>query len=153
MNETLIERTHAIKQAHPLPKIQNEAKMTVGEGEDAITYTLRYDLGAMDAFETKRDQSIAEVFEGSLDENGQVILDEDGQPLGVKKLRIGLILDLLWAGLLAHHGFGRAEVGHILGLAEIKDSVPFIMQALAAGNQVNFPKEADAPVHRAVRKK
>jgi hypothetical protein len=148
-HKTLAERTQRAVAA--LPKTKNEAEMTVG----GVTYTLRYDLGAMDAFETLRDQSIAEVFKGSIDpETGAVIMDENGQPLGVTNLRTGLILDLLWAGLLAHHGFGRAEVGHIVGLAEIRDVVPDIMKALAAGNQINFPKEENVAVkHAAVRKK
>lgn len=147
MNETLLERT---RQAQVFPKIKNEAKMPVGD----ITYTLRYDLGAIDAFETIRNESIAEVFAASLDEEGNVMLTKEGTPVATAKLRTSIILDLLWAGLLAHHGFGRAEVGHIIGLNDIQTTVPYIMQALAAGNQTNFPKVADAAKKNAnLRKK
>lgn len=118
-----------------LPKINSEAEINVG-GEK---YTLRFDLGALDAFETKRDESIAEVFKESLDDKGQVRLDPQGRPIAA--VRTGVILDLLWAGLLAHHDFSREEVGHLFGFSNLQDVSIDIMKALSAANQSHFPKD------------
>lgn len=125
-----------------LPKIAEEAELPLPNG----TYTLRFDIGAIDAFETLRDMSIAEMFEGMIDpKTGKVILDEDGNPKGAKKIRVGLYLDLMWAGLLAHHHLTREEVGHLVGYGSVKEYIPYVMKALAAANQTNFPPEADVP--------
>lgn len=128
-----------------LPKIKNEVDIPL---EDA-TYTLRFDLGALDALETKRDESVAEIFKESLDDKGQVKLGADGRPVAL--IRTGVILDLLWAGLLAHHNLSREDVGHLFGFTDLQDTSRYVMQALSAANQTNFPKdetEAKSPLRK-----
>lgn len=118
-----------------LPKIKNEVEIPVGDAK----YTLRFDLGALDALETKRDESVAEIFKESLNDKGQVKLDANGKPVSL--IRTGVVIDLLWAGLLAHHNLSREDVGHIFGFTDLQETSKYIMQALSAANQTNFPKD------------
>jgi hypothetical protein len=124
-----------MKNPMKLPKIDSEAKIKVC----GVEYTLRYDLGALDAFETKRDQSVAEVFKESLNEKGEVKLDSEGRP--IVPIRTGVLIDLLWAGLLAYHGFSREEVGHLFGFTDLQATSVDMMKAMSAANQSHFPKD------------
>jgi hypothetical protein len=124
-------------------KLKSEIDIDV-EGDDGEmkTYTLRYDLNALDAFENIYDKSILEVFSPSIDENGTMMTDSKGQPLNLN-FRIGMIRNLIYVGLMAHHPeITKEDVGNMFDLNEANENImPKIADAIALSNRQRFPNE------------
>jgi hypothetical protein len=136
-------------------KLKSEVDVEL-EGDDGKRrmYTLRYDLNALATFEDIYDQSFLEIFSPSLDENGNLMVDETGQPINVS-FRIGMIRDLIWVGLMARHPeIEKDTVGSMFDVKEATEQImPKITEALALSNQEEFPAESGNGVGKATPKK
>ena len=124
-------------------KLKSEIDLDV-EGDDGeiTVYTLRYDLNALDDFENLYDKSILEVFSPTINDEGVLITTPDGKPVNIN-FRIGMIRNLIWVGIKAHHPeITKEDVGSMFDLSEANETImPKIAQALALSNQTRFPKE------------
>lgn len=126
-----------------MKKLKSEVNIDF-EDENGISkeYTLRYDLNALDAFEELYNKSLLEVFGPSIDDSGNMIVDQEGQPINIK-FRVGMIRDLIWVGLIAYHPeITRKEVGAMFDVNEANEYLlPKITEALALSNRSQFPVE------------
>jgi hypothetical protein len=122
--------------------LKNEIEIQVADENDVMqTYHLRYDLNALDAFEELYQKSILEIFQPSVNEDGQMMVDADGMPINLN-FRVGMIRDLLWVGLKARHPeIGREEFGSMLDLEEASELLPKVTEALTISNRQRFPPE------------
>jgi hypothetical protein len=127
-------------------KLKSEIEVELeGDDQEKRMYTLRYDLNALDTFEELYNMSILEIFSPSIDDKGNIMVDADGQPLNVK-FRIGMVRDLIWVGLMAHHPeIDRKTVGSMFDIGEANETImPKITAALALSNKSQFPEEEGA---------
>ena len=122
--------------------LKNEIDIVLtGENDEPRTFTLRYDLNAIDAFENLYNKSILEIFKPSIDEQGRMVVDQNGMPVNLE-FRVGMIRDLLWVGIKSYHPtVTRDEFGSMLDLEEASELLPQVTEAIGLSNKQRFPPE------------
>ena len=121
-------------------KNEIEIELTDENGE-LKKFNLRYDLNALDQFETLYNKSILQMFKPSIDDEGRMIVNSDGMPVNID-FRVGMIRDLLWVGLQARHPeITREGFGAMLELEEATDLLPQVTEAIGLSNKQRFPPE------------
>jgi len=126
-----------------MAKILNTVPIVLERDDDGNPLKERklcYTLKALAAFEDKYNKSIAEVFSPTRDEHGQVMTDENGQPLNMS-FRFGMLIDLIWVGLLRDDPTITPDiVGDNLTSEDMIEVLPLILNAISASNVTRFPE-------------
>ena len=91
-----------------MKKLKNETdvELTDENGETKV-YKLRYDLNALADFEEIYDKGILEIFAPSIDDEGRIILDQDGMPVNLN-FRVGMLRRSKAIGCLLLQEYSRA---------------------------------------------
>lgn len=137
-----------------MKKLKNETdvELTDENGETKV-YKLRYDLNALADFEEIYDKGILEIFAPSIDDEGRIILDQDGMPVNLN-FRVGMLRDLIWVGLKARQSeLSREDVGAMFDLSDADKIMPFVTEAIAMSNRQRVPKEKMEKVEGQERQK